>query len=119
MTRLWRKLVSAITLASLASCGGGGSSSSGGSASTDPGATGTQTSAGCSLVERQNWAAGVLNEWYLFPETLPGALSPSGYASVTDYIDALTATARGQRRDRYFTYLTSIAEENAYYSQRL
>ena len=31
------------------------------------------------------------------------------------YIDALTATARGQQRDRYFTYLTSIAEENAFY----
>jgi C-terminal processing protease CtpA/Prc len=35
---------------------------------------------------------------------------------VPDYIDALTATARLQRRDRFFTYLTSIAEENAYYS---
>ena len=115
MTQLWRKLVSAITLASLAACGGGGS----GSSSTAPttGTTGgTQTGAGCSLVERENWAAGVLNEWYLFTETLPSSLSTAGYTNVSDYIDALTATARAQRRDRYFTYLTSIAEENAYYS---
>ncbi|HTI31858.1 MAG TPA: S41 family peptidase [Sphingomonas sp.] len=112
MTQLWRKFVSAITLASLAACGGGGGSSSTGTTTGG----GTQTSAGCSLVERQNWAAGVLNEWYLFPETLPASLSPTGYSTVSDYIDALTATARSQRKDRYFTYLTSITEENAYYA---
>jgi C-terminal processing protease CtpA/Prc len=58
----------------------------------------------------------VLREWYLFPETLPGALSPSGYATVNDYVDALTATARSQGRDRFFTFVTSIAEENAFFS---
>ena len=114
MTQLWRKLVSAITLASLTACGGGGGSTGSTGGTTTGG--GTQTGAGCSLVERQNWAFGVLNEWYLFPETLPSSLSPSGYATVGDYIDALTATARAQRRDRYFTYLTSITEETAYYS---
>jgi carboxyl-terminal processing protease len=115
MAQLWRKIVSAVTLVSLAACGGGGGSASGGS--TGGGTTGGgTTTAGCSLVERQNWAAGVLNEWYLFPETLPASLSPSGYSTVSDYIDALTATARAQHKDRYFTYLTSIADENAYYS---
>lgn len=115
MTQLWRKLVSAVTLASLAACGGGGGGSSS-TGSNNAGGGGTQTGAGCSLVERQNWAAGVLNEWYLFPETLPASLSPSGYATVSDYIDALTATARSQRKDRFFTYPTSIAEENAFYN---
>jgi C-terminal processing protease CtpA/Prc len=43
-------------------------------------------------------------------------LNPASYTSVSDYIDALTATARGQGRDRYFTYITSIQEENAYFS---
>lgn len=109
--------------AMLSACGGGGGGS-GSSAGTTPAAT-TPTptptpsptaSRGCSLRERQDWAAAQLREWYLFPETLPTSLDPSVYASVPDYIDALTATARSQRRDRYFTYLTSIAEENAYYS---
>ncbi len=45
------------------------------------------------------------------------SLDPSGYTNVDDYLDALTATARSQRKDRYFTYLTSIQQENAYYSQ--
>jgi len=103
----------------LAGCGGGGGGGSGSVVTPPPAGaapTPTPATAGCSLRERQDWAAAQLNEWYLFPETLPAALSPAGYGTVDDYIDALTATARGQGRDRYFTYLTSIAEENAYYS---
>ncbi|TGX55244.1 peptidase S41 [Sphingomonas gei] len=102
----------------LSACGGGGGGS--GSVVTPPATGGapspTPATAGCSLRERQDWAAAQLKEWYLFPEALPANLSPASYATVDDYIDALTATARGQGRDRYFTYLTSIAEENAYYA---
>ena len=57
-----------------------------------------------------------MREFYLFPETLPATLDPAPYASVSTYIDALTATARGQGRDRFFTYITSIAEENAFFN---
>ncbi|MBX3594730.1 MAG: peptidase S41 [Sphingomonas sp.] len=97
----------------ISACSGGGSGSvSGGGSGSSP----TPTSSQCSLSARQSWAADVLNEWYLFPETLPANLSPTPYTSVQDYIDALTATARAQRKDRYFTYITSITEENAYYN---
>ena len=99
--------------AMLSACGGGGGGS--GSTSSGSGASGGTTS-GCTLRERQDWAAAQLREWYLFPETLPATLDPAPYATVSDYVDALTATARGQRRDRYFTYVTSIAEENAFYN---
>lgn len=108
-------------VAMLAACSGGGGS--GGSVNVPPTAGGgtsaptpTPSTAGCSLRERQDWAFAQINEWYLFPETLPASLSPTPYASVETYIDALTATARAQSKDRYFTYLTSIAEENAYYN---
>ncbi len=103
----------------LAGCGGGGGSD-GFTASPVAGSTPTPTPttsvAGCSLRERQDWAAAQLREWYLFPETLPAALDPTPYANVGDYVDALTATARGQRRDRYFSYVTSIRDEEAYYT---
>lgn len=104
-------------LALVAGCGGGGGSSpppppTGGTPNPNPPVTGN----GCSIGERQNWAAAQLNEWYLFPETLPANPSPAGFTTVSAYIDFLTATARSQGRDRYFTYLTSIAEENAYYA---
>jgi hypothetical protein len=99
--------------AMLSGCGGSGEGSVSTGGST-PSPTPT-ASAGCSLRERQDWAAAQLREWYLFPDTLPANLSPTPYTTVDDYIDALTATARAQRKDRYFTYLTSIKEENAYY----
>lgn len=108
-----QRLTAAVaTLALLSACGGGGSGSisTGGGGGT-PAPTGT-----CSLSSRQSWVAQQMNEWYLFPETLPANLSPTPYATVQDYIDALTATARAQSKDRYFTYITSIAEENAYYN---
>lgn len=113
-----RKSGSILALAALlASCGGGGGSNN--NVSLPPGGGGggstpTPTGTTCSLQSRQNWAFDQINEWYLFPETLPGSLSPTPYASVQDYIDALTATARNQGRDRFFTYITSIAEENAF-----
>ncbi|MBN8806954.1 MAG: peptidase S41 [Sphingomonas sp.] len=101
----------------MSACGDGGSSTTASSGTGATGAAPTPTpTAGCTLRDRQNWAAGVLNEWYLFPDTLPSNLDPSPYTTVSDYIDALTATARAQHKDRYFTYLTSIATEDAYYN---
>jgi carboxyl-terminal processing protease len=109
----------------LAGCGGGGGSGGGtfggGSSGSAPTPTPTSTStptaaAGCSLRDRQDWVAAQLREWYLFPDTLPASLDPTPYATVDTYLDALTATARAQRKDRYFTYLTSIKEETAYYT---
>lgn len=115
-------LLSAVSL--LSACGGGGGggtlTAGGGGSTPTPTpttpATPTPTANGCTLRERQDWAAAQLNEWYLFPETLPSGLNPASYGSVDDYIDAMTATARAQNKDRHFTYLTSIAEENAYYA---
>jgi C-terminal processing protease CtpA/Prc len=97
----------------LSGCGGG---SGGGGGSTASTGTTTATGNSCSLLDRQNWAFAELREWYLFPETLPASLDPAPYATVSDYIDALTATARAQHRDRFFTFLTSIAQENAFNS---
>lgn len=110
-----------ILAAGVSACGGGGGSDSNGGTITVPPVNVTPPpppppNSTCSLLNRQNFAGSVLNEWYLFPETLPTSLSPAAYTSVDDYIDALTATARGQGRDRYFTYVTSIKEENAYFS---
>ena len=101
----------------LSACGGG---DGGGSViavaptptPTPPPPTGTS----CALIDRQNWAFAQMSEWYLFPETLPASLNPAPFATVNAYVDALTATARGQNRDRFFTYLTSIAQENAFFS---
>lgn len=114
----WRTTWTMVAMGALLSgCGGGNGGGSGtvvqpGAASPTP----TPTASSCSLRDRQDWVLATLREWYLFPETLPASPNPAGYSSADAYLDALTATARAQGRDRYFTYLTSIAEENAYYA---
>jgi C-terminal processing protease CtpA/Prc len=103
----------------LGSCGGGGGGgATGGTPTPTPAPAPTPTStvaAGCTLRERQDWALAQLNEWYLFPTLIDSTVNPNNYADVQSYIDALLAPARAQNKDRYFTYLTSIAQENAYY----
>ena len=109
-----------VILALLSACGGSGTGVVGGGGGGGPGGVSpTPTpspSATCSLSARQDWVTAQMNEWYLFPDTLPTGLNPAAYTTVQGYIDALTATARAQRKDRFFTYITSIAEENAYYN---
>lgn len=114
--------LSAIAL--LSACGGGG----GNGGSTTGTATPPPTSvtpapaptppppavaAGCSLRERQDFAGSIMNANYLFPETLPADRTPRE-PTVQEYLDRLTATARAQNKDRGFTFITSIAEENAF-----
>ena len=115
-SRIPTTLVALATL--LASCSGGGTTSGSGTTptATTPTPSPTTTAASCTLRDRQDWALSQLREWYLFPDTLPATLDPTPYSTVSDYIDALTATARAQRKDRYFTYLTSIASEDAFYA---
>jgi carboxyl-terminal processing protease len=106
-------------MAMLSSCGGGGGGGGGatGGVTPTPTPSPTATTAACSLRARQDWVLAQLNEWYLFPSLMAAGVNPASYGSVQDYIDALLAPARAQNRDRYFTYITSIAEENAYYDK--
>jgi carboxyl-terminal processing protease len=106
--------------AMLASCGGGGSNPAppigGGGAAPAPTPAPSPVAA-CSLKSRQDWVLAQLQEWYLFPTLLDATVNQAAHSTVDSYIDALVAPARAQNRDRYFTYLTSIAEENAFYAQ--
>ena len=104
--------IALVTTLFLSGCGGGGG---GGTASVAPSTTTPSTSAqSCTLRDRQLWAEQQIREWYLFPEDLPVSLDPQPYGTVNAYIDALTANARAQNKDRFTTYVTSIAQENAY-----
>ncbi|MCA1662095.1 MAG: peptidase S41 [Novosphingobium sp.] len=120
--RLRRFPLMVSLVAVLASCGGGGGS--GGSnpiavaPAPTPGATPTPTptTAGCSLSERKAWVLGQLQEWYLFPELLDTSVNPDSHSTLRSYVDALVAPARAQSRDRFFTHVASIAEENAFFN---
>ena len=112
-----RFALSLLLSVSLAACGGGGGSSpppptGGGGGGPTPSPTPTPTTAQCSLVERQSFVRAQLEEFYLFPDLIDRTVNPANFTTVQDYIDALVAPARAQDRDRFFTYITSIQEEN-------
>ncbi len=116
MGRHKRFSASVAMISLLAACGGGGGGAGGGGTVVVPPTTPPPTGAGCSLAERQSWVAAQLNEWYLFPELLASNVNAASHASVQSYIDALVAPARAQSRDRFFTFITSITEDNAFFN---
>jgi len=94
----------AALTAFLSACGGGGGSGGGG------GGGGT---ASCSEPVRKDWVLAVTREWYLFPETLPATVNTADYSTAESLLDALTANARAQGKDRHFSYLTTRTAENS------
>lgn len=111
-----RNILSLTLALSLAACGGGDSSSSGPTAGGGSSGGGGGSTPGCSLAERQSFALSVLDEWYLFPNLLDRSVQADNFTDVQSYLDALVAPARAQNRDKGFTFITSIAEENAFFA---
>lgn len=97
----------------LVACGGGGSNNSGGPIGGGT-PTPAPTTAACSLSARQDFVKAVIDEWYLFPDLVDNSVIKASFNNIDDYIDALVAPARAQSRDRFFSYMTSIKEENAF-----
>ncbi len=112
MSNVARSLLSSVLAFSLVACGGGGSSGTPPIGGGGPTPSPTPTPTGCGLAAQQDFADRVLNEWYLFPDLLAAA-NPANFGSVQAFLDARVAPARAQNRDRFFTFATSIAEENA------
>ncbi|NNC60535.1 MAG: peptidase S41 [Erythrobacter sp.] len=104
---LGRTVLSATLALSLAACGGGG----GGDPIGGGGGGGGGTSQ-CSLSNRQAWVFSQIDEFYLFPDLIDKSVNAANFTDLQSYIDALVAPARAQSKDRFFTYITSIQEEN-------
>jgi carboxyl-terminal processing protease len=97
----------------LVACGGGGGSAPPPTGGGGGGGTTPPPTANCSLSARQDFVKSVIDEWYLFPDLVAPNVNKASFNNIDDYIDALVAPARAQSRDRFFTFMTSIAEENA------
>ncbi len=106
-----RTALTATLAFSLAACGGGNGSSPPSGPISGPTPTPTPTTSACSLSARQDFARDVLDEWYLFPDLIDTSVRKSDHSTVQSYLDALVAPARAQDKDRGFTFVTSIEEE--------
>src|SRR3546814_5521057 len=56
-----------------------------------------------------------ISDWSSDVCTSALSIDPGAYSDVHSDIDALVAPARALNKDRFFTYITSIAEENAFF----
>jgi carboxyl-terminal processing protease len=101
-TGLFTALLSAGIL--VAACGGGG------------GDDGQAASDACGVAAEKNLVFTRTNSDYLFLELLPAGIDPAQFASADALLDAMTATARAQQKDRFFSHLASIAEEQQFFA---
>jgi len=101
-TMILKRLAVLVIPALLVACGGGG----GGGDGVVP--------AACSVANEKSFVRSATNEWYLFPELLPAQVDPSDFATAQDLLDFMTAAARAQGKDRFFSYVTTKAADNSF-----
>jgi carboxyl-terminal processing protease len=102
--RFRRQLLSAATAlltAAIAACGGGGGGIANGSA--------------CSATNQKQFVLDAAREWYLFQDLLPVSVNLADYATAQELLDALTATARAQGKDRFFSFLTTPEADTSFF----
>ncbi|MFZ8886439.1 MAG: S41 family peptidase [Steroidobacteraceae bacterium] len=102
--RVIRALAALLTGVLLASCGGGGGGGDGSFSGGGP----------CSISAQKTWVRNVTNEWYLFPDLLPSQVNLSDYADAASLLDAMTAQARAEGKDRFFSFLTTQQADNSF-----
>ncbi len=73
----------------------------------------------CTPENQKANALALMRSWYLYPDLIDGSIAPSNptYATVDDYLWALTAPARAAGKDRGWTYATTYAATQQYYDQ--
>jgi hypothetical protein len=54
--------------------------------------------------------------WYLYQDLLPATIDPASYPDAGALLDALTADARAQGKDRRWSHLADLAATRAYYA---
>jgi carboxyl-terminal processing protease len=95
----------AICALLVAACGGGG----GDDDDAGPGAA-------CGVEAEKTLVFDTTNDRYLFLELLPPGIAPAQFGTADALLDAMTATARAQAKDRFFSHLASIAAEQQFFA---
>jgi len=85
----------------LTACGGGG------------GGDGV-VPASCSINDQKGFVRDATNEWYLFPELLPAQVNVGNFDTAQQVLDFMTAAARAEGKDRYFSYVTTKEADSSF-----
>lgn len=105
-TRIRQPLLTAATAllsALLAACGGGGG--------------GIANGGSCTVTNQKQFVLDAAREWYLFQDLLPASVSIADFATAQDLLDSLTATARTQGKDRFFSFLTTPQADSSFFQE--
>ncbi|HEY6006108.1 MAG TPA: S41 family peptidase [Anaeromyxobacter sp.] len=57
----------------------------------------------------------LVSNWYLYPDLLPGLVDLDAFAGPADLLDGLTSQARSQGLDRFWSYTTTPAAQQAFF----
>lgn len=66
----------------------------------------------CTIDDQKSAVLGITRDWYLFQDLLPASVTPAD-DSPEALLDALTANARADGKDRGWSYLTTRSEQQA------
>jgi len=72
---------------------------------------------GCGVDAQKRFVLSVVEDWYLFQDLLPSSVNLNDYATADDLLDALTANARAQDKDRFFSFLTTDQAEQQFFGE--
>lgn len=91
---------------SIAGCGGGGTS----------GNTPPLVGNSCTESAKKQFVLDTTRDRYLFLDLLPTAVDQNQFPTAAALLDSLTATARAQSRDRFFSFITTISADQQFIS---
>ena len=75
------------------------------------------TGGSCSVDAQKQWVLDTTRDWYLFDDLLPASVDLAQFATAADLLDHLTANARAQNLDRFFSFLTTRSADGALFGE--
>lgn len=71
----------------------------------------------CTVDAQKQGMLAIARSWYLYPELLPAQVDLASYAGPAELLDALTAEARAQDKDRGWSFVTTLAQTRTFYEE--
>jgi C-terminal processing protease CtpA/Prc len=78
------------------------------------GSGGGDGGADCGASAQKEWVLSTTRDWYYFDDLLPATADPAQFESAAALLDFLTANARDEGKDRFFSFLTTRTEDASF-----